>query len=43
VLIAKRLLAGRLAARGAVPCVGLMTLDDVLAELADLDVTTGLL
>jgi Saccharopine dehydrogenase NADP binding domain len=43
VLIAKRLLAGRLAARGAMPCVGLMTLDDVLAELADLDVTAGLL
>jgi hypothetical protein len=43
VLIAKRLLAGRLAARGAMPCVGLLSLDDLLAELADLDVAAGLL
>jgi hypothetical protein len=41
VLLAKRLLAGTLGARGATPCVGLFTLDDFLAETADLDLTAG--
>jgi hypothetical protein len=42
VLLAKRLIAGTLSLRGAVPCVGLFTLDDFLAEVSDLDVATGL-
>jgi Saccharopine dehydrogenase NADP binding domain len=41
VLIARRLLDGTLAARGAMPCLGLFMLDDVLAELADLDIAVG--
>jgi saccharopine dehydrogenase-like NADP-dependent oxidoreductase len=38
VMLAKRLLAGTLAARGATPCLGLFTLEDFLAEVADLDI-----
>jgi hypothetical protein len=38
VLLAKRLLDGTLTARGAMPCVGLFTLDEFLAEIADLDI-----
>jgi len=38
VILAKRLLAGTLAARGAMPCLGLFTLEDFLAEVADLDI-----
>jgi hypothetical protein len=41
VLLAKRLLAGTLATRGAMPCVGLVTLEGFLAEIADLDITAG--
>jgi hypothetical protein len=41
VLLAKRLLAGTLDTRGAMPCVGLFTLEDFLAETADLDLTPG--
>jgi hypothetical protein len=42
VLLAKPLLAGALATRGAMPCVGLFTLDEFLAEIADLDIVAGL-
>ena len=41
VLVTKRLLDGSLQARGGMPCVGLFTLDELLAEMADLDITTG--
>jgi Saccharopine dehydrogenase NADP binding domain len=41
VLLAKGLLAGTLAVRGAMPCVGLFTLYEFLAEIADLDVAAG--
>ncbi len=41
VLLAKRLLDGTLQKRGAMPCVGLFTLDEFLAEVADLDMTAG--
>ena len=38
VILAKRLLSGTLATRGAMSCLGLFTLDDFLAEVADLDI-----
>ena len=41
VLLAKRLLDGSLQTRGAMPCVGLFTLDEFLAEVGDLDITAG--
>jgi hypothetical protein len=41
VLLAKRLIAGTLATRGAMPCVGLFTLGEFLAEIADLDIAAG--
>jgi hypothetical protein len=41
VLLAKRLLGDALTARGAVPCVGLFTLEEFLAEIADLEIATG--
>jgi len=41
VILAKRLLDGTLTARGAMPCVGLFTLDEFLAEIADLDIAAG--
>jgi hypothetical protein len=41
VLLAKRLIAGALAARGAMPCMGLFTLSEFLAEIADLDIAAG--
>jgi Saccharopine dehydrogenase NADP binding domain len=41
VILGKRLLDGTLSARGAMPCVGLFTLDEFLAEIADLDITAG--
>jgi Saccharopine dehydrogenase NADP binding domain len=41
VLLTKGLLTGTLALRGAMPCVGLFTLDEFLAEVADLDVAAG--
>jgi hypothetical protein len=37
VLLAKRLARGALQARGAMPCLGLFTLADFLAEVGDLD------
>jgi hypothetical protein len=39
VILAKRLLAGTVAQRGAMPCLGLFTLADFVAEVADLDIT----
>jgi hypothetical protein len=39
VILAKRLVAGTLSARGATPCVGLFTLGDFMSEVADLDIT----
>ena len=41
VLLAKRVLAGSVTPRGAMPCLGLLTLDDILTDLADLDVIAG--
>jgi hypothetical protein len=41
VLLTKALLEGSLAARGAMPCAGLFTLDAFLSEIRDLDITTG--
>jgi hypothetical protein len=38
VILAKRLLAGTLAARGAMPCLDLFTLAEFLAEVTDLDI-----
>ena len=38
VILAKRLLAGTLTTRGAMPCLGLFTLEEFLAEVADLDI-----
>ena len=38
VILAKRLAAGTLATRGAMPCVGLIRLADVTQEVADLDI-----
>jgi Saccharopine dehydrogenase NADP binding domain len=43
VLLAKQLLGGKLAARGATPCVGLLTLADVIDELIGFDITAGVL
>ena len=42
VVLARMLADGRLPARGAVPCVGLFTLDDALAALDGFAVETGL-
>lgn len=41
VMLVKRLLAGSLASRGAMPCLGLFTLAEFLGEVADLDMTAG--
>jgi len=41
VILAKALLAGTLKVRGAIPCLGLFTLQDFLSEIADLDMTVG--
>jgi Saccharopine dehydrogenase NADP binding domain len=41
VLLAKRLLDDSLRARGAMACMGLFTLDDFMAEIADLDIEAG--
>jgi len=41
VILAKKLLAGSLAERGAMACVGLLTLGDFMCEIADLDITAG--
>ncbi len=36
--LAKKLLRGEIARRGAMPCVGLVDLDDIAAELEGLDI-----
>ena len=41
VILVKRLLAGSLASRGAMPCLGLFTLAEFLREVADLDMTAN--
>ena len=41
VLLAKRLMAGTLSLRGAMPCVGLFTLSEFLHEIIDLDIVAG--
>jgi len=41
VLVARKLLSGALEKRGAMPCLGLFGLDELLAEIADLDVSVG--
>ena len=38
VILAKRLAAGTLTARGAMPCVGLFSLGDFTQEVADLNI-----
>ncbi len=40
---AKKLLAGAVDARGALPCAGLVSLDEYLAEARDLDVRAAML
>lgn len=42
VILVKRLLAGTMASRGAMPCLGLFTLAEFLGEIADLDMTAGI-
>ena len=42
VILAKRLASGSLAQRGAVPCLGFVTLADFTAEVADLDIHQSL-
>ena len=42
VVLAKRLLDGTLQERGAMPCVGLFTLDQFLTEIGDLDIAAGI-
>jgi hypothetical protein len=41
VVLTQRLLDGTLQTRGAMPCVGLFTLDQFLTEVGDLDITAG--
>jgi hypothetical protein len=41
VVLTQRLLGGSLQTRGAMPCVGLFTLDEFLAEIGDLHITAG--
>jgi hypothetical protein len=42
VILAKRLLAGTLRVRGAMPCLGLFALDEFLTEIDDLDITEAI-
>ena len=42
VLLTKQLLDGTLQTRGAMPCVGLFTLDQFITELGDLDIAAGI-
>ena len=42
VLLTKQLLDGTLQTRGAMPCVGLFTLDQFLTEIGDLDIAAGI-
>ena len=39
VVLARKLVQGRRPARGALPCLGLVSLEDFMAEVADLDIT----
>jgi Saccharopine dehydrogenase NADP binding domain len=41
VLVARKLLGGTLTTRGAMPALGLFTLEEFLAEVADLDMSVG--
>jgi hypothetical protein len=41
VLVARKLLSGALRIRGAMPCLGLFGLDELIAEIADLDMSVG--
>ena len=41
VIIARKLLRGELAERGAMPCLGLFTLGEFLQEVEDLDIVAG--
>lgn len=41
VLVAKKLMGGTLARRGAMPCLGLLTLDEFCAETTGLDMVVG--
>jgi hypothetical protein len=41
VILARKLAQGRLNARGAMPCLGLFTLEEFRAEIADLAIRTG--
>ena len=41
VILARKLLAGDLDERGAMPCLGLLSLVDFLQEVADLDIVAG--
>ncbi len=40
VVVAKKILSGALSLKGAMPCVGLMTLQDFLAEVKHLEIST---
>ena len=40
IIIARKLAAGTLAARGAMPCVGLFSLEECLREFEGYDITT---
>jgi saccharopine dehydrogenase-like protein len=42
VMIARKLLSGALARRGATPCLGFFALDELVAEIADLEVSVGI-
>lgn len=42
VIMARKLAGGRIAQRGAMACAGFFTLDEVLVEMADLDIATTL-
>jgi hypothetical protein len=41
VMVARKLLSGALATRGAMACLGLFTLDELVEEIADLDISAG--
>lgn len=41
VALARKLAAGRISTRGALPCVGLVSLDEYLAELSGLEITVA--
>jgi hypothetical protein len=41
VIVARKLARGEIEARGARPCLGLFTLAEFMAEIADLDIREG--